>query len=525
MDVELLIRGASVAPGDGPLRRADVAVAGSTILAVADTLEGWAASETIDADGLMLCPGFIDMHAHTALQPFRDPLLTPKVAQGFTTELIHPDGLCPAPVAPERRGDRKAYLAAFEGHGPDEWTWSSLDEYLDELTATRPATTLIPSVGHNAVRDLVVGSEHRPASARELEAMRTEVRRGFEAGARTLSFGMIYMPGTCAPTDELQELAMEAGAVGASIVPHVRNEGELVLESIEEFVGIAERSEASLHLSHLKLIGNVHLLEPLLLLLDEASRRVDFSFDHYPYGAGSTTLAAILPPSAQAGGPIATLERLRSRNERGPIAKAIRGGLPGWENIYGACGPAGILIAHAGSPREDAVGLSLAELGTDPVEAALDLLVETDLDVTMVDHYASESTVRALFAHPAGLVGSDGIFGERPHPRLYGTAARVLGRLAIRDGIISVEDAVARLTARAADRLGLVDRGRIREGLRADLVLLDPEGFIDTATYEDPTQTPPGINRVIIGGRTVMIDGVATGERPGSVLREPSVGS
>ncbi|MFN8205478.1 MAG: hypothetical protein U0S48_23220 [Solirubrobacteraceae bacterium] len=463
------------------------------------------------------------MHAHSALEPFERPALEPKVAQGFTTEVLHPDGLCPAPVAPDRWRERQAYLAAFEGPGPAVWPWSTLAEYLDALAATRPATTLVPSAGHNAIRDLVIGGDHRPASAEELAAMRAEVRTAVEAGARTLSFGMIYMPGVCAPTEELEALAVEAAAAGIPIVPHVRNEADGILESIEEFIGIAERTGAALHLSHLKLIGNADLLEPLLALLDAARERVDFTFDHYPYGAGSTTLSAILPPAAQAGGPAATLARLRAPQERAALAETMRRGLPGWENLYGSCGPDGIVIAHAGAPREDAIGLRLSELGGDPIEAAFDLLVDADLDVTMIDHYASEETVRALFRHPAGLVGSDGLFGEQPHPRLYGTAARVLGRLALRDGVIGVEEAIGRLATRAAQRLGLNDRGSVRERLRADLVLVDPEQLVDTATFADPRRTPPGVRRVIIGGRTAYVDGASTGERAGGVLTDAPV--
>jgi N-acyl-D-amino-acid deacylase len=202
--------------------------------------------------------------------------------------------------------------------------------------------------------------------------------------------------------------------------------------------------------------------------------------------------------------------------------------LPGWENVYKACGAEGIVIAHAANYRAKDVGKTLAEIGEergcDPFVAAMDLLRETGLDVTMINHYATEEIVRIIFRHPLQLVGSDGIFGDRPHPRLYGTAARTLGRYSLKEELIPVEEAVARLTARAADRIGLTDRGRIREGLRADLVLLDPARFIDTATYDDPKQIPKGISRVFVAGRTVCADGAPTGALPGNVLREPLPG-
>lgn len=525
MQVDLLIRGAVVADGDGPRRRADVAVADGRIAAVAERLPVDGAAEVVDAEGQLLCPGFVDMHAHSALEPFSRPGLWPKVAQGFTTELIGPDGLAPAPVEPARQEDRRSYLGSLEGRGPGRWGWSSFAEYLDALDATRPATTLVPSVGHSAVRDYVIGSDNRAPDAAELRRMRDATRKCLEDGARTLSFGMIYLPGLFAATGELEVLAEEAARFGAPLVPHVRNEGAQVLESIEEFVGIARRTGAPLHLSHLKLIGNAQLLDGLLALLDRAAGEVSLSFDQYPYGAGSTVMTALLPAWALEGGAARVLARISDGDARRRIVRDVEDGLPGWENIYAACGAEQITVANAPGVRAADVGKTLArvaeERGTHPMVAALDLLVDERLDVAMVDHYATEETVRAIFRHPLGLVGSDGIFSERPHPRLYGTAARVLGRYALRDGLISVEDAVARLSANAADRLGLADRGRIRTGLRADLVLLDPETFVDVATYDDPCRTAPGVHRVLIAGETVVRDGRPTDARPGGVERAP----
>lgn len=526
MIADLVIRGAQVADGDGPLRVADVAVRDGMIAGVAERLDLPEVAEVLDGDGLMLCPGFIDMHAHSALEPFARPGLEPKVAQGFTTELLHPDGLAPAPVAPGRVNERRAYLRALEGPGPETWDWSTFDEYLEALDATAPATSLVPSVGHGAVRDLVIGAENRPPDESELRAMRAAVRACLEAGARTLSFGMIYLPGLYAATDELEVIAQEAAAAGAPLVPHVRNEAGGVLGAIREFVGVARRTGAPLHLSHLKVVGHAHLLDALLTLLDEAAREVDLTFDQYPYGAGSTVLTALLPPWALEGGPEHVLARLSDRGERARMLHDVEAGLPGWENLYRTCGPEGIVVAQAGSPRADAVGRTLAAIAEDehghPMESALRLLAQTRLDAAMVDHYATEETVRAIFRHPLGLVGSDGIFSTLPHPRLYGTAPRVLGRYALHERLISVEDAVARLTSRAADRLGLADRGRILEGLRADLVLLDPAAFVDAATYDDPCRTPPGVVRVLVGGTAVWADGRPTGACPGGVVRTAS---
>jgi N-acyl-D-aspartate/D-glutamate deacylase len=207
---------------------------------------------------------------------------------------------------------------------------------------------------------------------------------------------------------------------------------------------------------------------------------------------------------------------------RSQVSKDVGEGLPGWENLLGTLGPERIAIANAGG-SPDVVGATLArvasERGVDPTTAVLDLLLECSLDVTMVLHYASEDDVRTIARHRLQLVGSDGIFGPRPHPRVYGTAARFLGRLALREGLVPVDEAVARLTARAADRLGLADRGRIAPGKRADLVLIDPDTYVDTATYDDPHRHPDGVAGVWVAGRCVWRDGRHTGERPGGVLR------
>ena len=437
--------------------------------------------------------------------------------------MINPDGLAPAPVDPARRNERRAYLRPLEGSGPDRWPWSTVAEYLDALDAAAPATSLVASVGHGAVRDFVIGGADRAPSALQLREMRRQVRLGLDAGARMLSFGLVYLPGAYARKKELVAVAREAAAVGAPLVPHVRNEGAGLLDAVREMIEVARTVGAPLHVSHLKSLADERLVEPLLAQLEEASAELDVTFDQYPYGAGSTLLASVLPAWAQEGGASATLGRCVDRETRSRIRRDVAEGLPGWENLLGTLGPARIEIANAAAPNEEVVGSTLAAIaddrGADPVDTALTLLAESALDVTMILHYASDDAVRQIAAHPLQLVGSDGIFGARPHPRLYATAPRFLGRFVLRDGLLPVEEGVARLTGRAADRLGLSDRGRITPGRRADLVLLDPDRYVDTATYADPAHAPPGVEGVWVAGRRVWRDGAPTGERPGGVVR------
>lgn len=499
----LVVRGAEVVPGDGPAFRADVGVEGGRIAAIGPRLEG----EVVDGRGCLLLPGFVDLHAHSALAPWHDPLLEPKLLQGFTTEVINPDGLAPAPVRDVER--RRGYLRALEGDGPPEWPWRTMREYLDALEETRPATTLVPSAAHGAIRDVVVGPERRRATAEELAAMRREVELALEAGARSLSFGLVYLPGAHADTDELVACAEVAAAAGVPLVPHVRNEGHGVLGAVGEMIGVAERTGAPLHVSHLKCLADEALVEPLLVLLDGCD--ADVTFDQYPYGAGSTLLAGLLPAWAQEGGAAETLARVADPAVRERIRADVDGGLPGWENQLGTLGAARI---HVG-------GRSLEERGDGrhPVDTVCELLLETELAASMILHYAGDAAVREVAAHRLQLVGSDGIFGEHPHPRLYGSAPRFLGRFALREGLLPLEEAVARLTARAAARFGLHDRGRIAVGLRADLVLLDPAQYVDTATYDEPRRSPPGVRAVWVAGEEAVRDGRPTGARPGGVLR------
>jgi N-acyl-D-amino-acid deacylase len=497
----LVVRGATVFPGEGEAAAVDVGIADGTIVAVGGELAG----EVVEAHGLWLCPGFIDVHAHTALRSYDDPLLVEVLSQGVTTQVICPDGLAPAPVSPGRWAERRDYLRALEGPGPEEWPWTTFAEYLEALERTRPAISLVPSVGHGAARDTVIGGERRAPAPAELEAMRREVRAGFEAGATNLSFGLVYLPGAHADTDELVAVAEVAAEFGRPIVPHIRNEGDGLLAAVDEMLEVSRRSGASLHLSHLKSFADERLIEPLLEKVEAAG----LSFDQYPYGAGCTLLASLLPAWAQEGGAAATLARLRDPQALARIAHDVEHGLDGWENLLATAGPERILVE----------GVSIAERGSRPVDTVAELLLESELGAQMVMHYASEEAVRAVAQRSSMLLGSDGIFGRHPHPRVAGSAARFLGRYAIREGLVAPEEAIARLTARAADRFGLADRGRIEVGKRADLVLLDPAAYVDTATYQQPLLLADGVVGVWVAGERAWADGAPTGARAGGVVR------
>ncbi|WOP19614.1 N-acyl-D-amino-acid deacylase family protein [Raineyella sp. LH-20] len=528
MEAEIVIRAADVVEATG-VRRADVALEGGLIAAVGTELPIDSAAEVIDGRGLLLVPGFIDLHAHSALHAFDEPQMSAKVGQGFTTELVSLDGLGPAPLSDAVREDRRRYLAALEPSAAAPWDWTSLADYLEALRAAGPTTSMVTCVPHSAVREVVMGGADRRPTDVELREMQDLVAVCCEAGARAVSFGMIYAPGLFADTAELTAIAEVAARYGVPLVPHVRNEASGVLDSIREFVQVAERTGAPLHISHLKLIGSADLFGDLMALLAEAATRISLTVDQYPYGAGSTILAALLPPYAFAGGPAALLDRLSSRTERTRMAYDMMHGLPGWENLFGACGPEHIVITQAAAPRTDEVGLTVAAIaertGDDPAGAVLRLLADTALDVGMIDHYASEQMVRDIYRESGSLVGTDGVFNPHPHPRLHGTAPKLLGRFALEERLVDVPEAVRRMSTEPARVLGLRDRGIIAPGYRADLALLDPASFRDSASYQDPIRLPDGVRRVIVDGHVVWREGRHTGLRPGSVIRTAPVGA
>ncbi|MGW1677347.1 N-acyl-D-amino-acid deacylase family protein [Saccharopolyspora sp. NPDC002376] len=520
MQAELLVTQAEVADETG-VRTADVAVENGVITAVAPRLPVESAGQQVDGTGLLLMPGFIDLHAHSALRPFDDPLLAAKVSQGFTTELICPDGLGPAPLTDATRAGRERYLQGLEPSAAAHWEWRSTGEFLAALGEAHPSTNIVSCVPHSAVRECVMGSVDRKPDAREMAAMRDLVEASLAEGCRAVSFGMIYAPGLYADTEELIGIAEAAAKFGVPLVPHVRNEAAGVIDSIAEFVRVAELTGAALHVSHVKLVGVAHLLADLIDLLSSAQERIRLTFDQYPYGAGSTILSALLPPYAFDGGPEAMLERVRDGRQRDRMARDMHAGLANWENLFAACGPDNIVVTQAAAPRDGDVGKTVAQIaeetGTDPAFAVLDLLADTGLDAAMIDHYSEEEVVKEIFVRSGALVGSDGVFNPHPHPRLYGTAPRVLGRFALREKLITVPEAVTRLSAGPARLLGLGDRGAIAEGRRADLVLIDPARYVDNATYDQPHRTPEGVELVTVGGTPVWSRGHHTGARPGVV--------
>jgi len=525
---DVLIKNARVVDGAGnPWFLADVAIAGDRIVRVSRGLAG-EARLVLDASGLILCPGFIDSHTHSDLRILKHPEDEAKIMQGVTSALLGQDGLSVAPVGDETLDLMKRRVSGLLGTYVTSWTWRTTAEYLTAVEAVEPATNVLMMVPHSSVRAEVVGWENRPAEPHEIDRMKALVSRSMEEGAIAFSTGLIYPPGMYAGPTEMVELLKTAGKYGGFFVVHMRNESDHVMESVREVAGYAKESGVPLHISHLKVGGrrNWGRAVELLCLIDEyRASGLDVTFDQYPYVAGSTMLDATVPPWVHEGGVGKMLLRLQDPKVRDDIRKDQAGtsGLV-WENWPESCGFDRIVVTAVRSEKNRfAEGKTILDissaLGRDPTDVICDLLIEEDDAVTMAIFYGDEQDMRTIMRHSAMIVCSDGIVGGKPHPRVYGTCPRVLGRYVREEKVLTLEEAVRKMTSAPAQRLGLKDRGLIREGQFADIAAFDPATIADTATFAEPNQFPVGVKFVLVNGVLTMKDGALTGARAGKVLR------
>ncbi len=528
--MKILIKNGWIEDGSGKEGFAgDVLIEGDRITAVG-TFAAPADVEVVDASGLVVAPGFIDTHSHSDLAALIEPGLSPKIRQGITTELLGQDGISMAPLPREYIGPWRKNLAGLEGSSDAiDWSYATTERYLAMLEEARPATNLAYLAPHGNVRMEAMGLGNRHASAEELRTMVKVLERELEAGAFGLSTGLIYMPCAYAATEELVALCRAVAKNNGIFVVHQRSEADDILRSTQELLDIAERSGVWLHISHLKVCGrkNWHKLEPMLALLDTAAAGgARISFDQYPYVAGSTMLGVILPPWVHDGGTDKVVERLASPWLRQKMIEDIKNGIPGWDNFIDFAGLEQIFITSvAGARNRDAIGKNLVELGkmrgSDPYNAAFDLLLEEENAVGMVDFYGTEEHVVRIMKHPMQNVCTDGLMGPgKPHPRVYGAFPRVLGKYVREEKALSLAGAVHKMTGKAAEVLGLSDRGLVRAGLAADITIFDQTIVQDKGTYTEPRQFPAGILHVMVNGRWAVRDGAETGARSGCVLRK-----
>lgn len=479
------------------------------------------AKEVVDGEDLYLSPGFIDLHSHSDTSLPEYPLAESRILQGVTTEIGGNCGMSVAPVSadPEKKKQLKDYI------GDLQYSWETIGEYLDTLKEQKLSVNFGTAVGHGTIRLAAMGFDARKPTDEELAEMRRLLRESLKDGAFFMSSGLIYPPGCYADTDELAALSEELVPFGSFYATHMRDEGDHLVEALEEALEIAKRSGAPLQVSHHKCTrksGWQVSCKTTIAMIDRARRQgLDVKVDQYPYNASATTLDSNLSLWAFDGGMEALFERLRNPQTRAKLKEETRlSHLGRWGDIY---------VSYAASEKNAwVVGKNIEEIaeirGVDPEDACFDLILEERGRVNEVNYGMCEEDIEYIMPQPYVMIGSDGEaasmdYPGQPHPRWYGTFPRVISKYCRERKLFPLETAIFKMTGLPANRLGINNRGLIKEGMQADLVLFDFDEIEDTPSFNNPKQPCRGIRRVYVNGVLTARDGVHTGAKAGAILR------
>ncbi len=528
-----------IADGTGKeLFLADVGIIGERIAAIGD-LQAAESRQTIDAAGKIVAPGFIDMHTHSDLSLVYDRRAACKVHDGVTTEIVGNCGIGVAPV----KADKKQLLIDYLGTRMIgtipvklELPWETCGEYFAFVEQQPPAVNLVPLLAHGAVRIAAMGFDKRKPTDAELAEMRALVEQGMDEGAVGLSSGLIYLPGEYAEIPEFAELCKIVAAKGGIYTTHIRNENEGMFEALEEALTVGKESGVPVHISHIKLNSPQvwGRADEVLARIQQANNEGhDTTFDVYPYTAGFTSLSSALPPWVFEGGVHNMMARLKDSDVRGKIIGDMKAGAPG-RKLYSLENEIWDKIVVATVMREDSrhlEGMSIQAIAdargyADPYALVIDLLVEQDGRVLITHHTMAEADLQKFLCHPASIVISDGmglatdgiLSGGKPHPRTFGSRARVFARYVKELGLLSYEEAVKKMTYLPAQRLGLRERGQLAEGFFADVVVINPATVKDCATYDEPKRYSAGFDQVFVNGQLVLNEGQQLAVYPGKVV-------
>jgi len=518
--------------------RADVGISGEMITAIGD-LSAAEAGTVINAEGKAVAPGFIDMHTHSDVSVIYDRKVSSKIHDGVTTEVVGNCGIGVAPVNEDKKDLLIAYLGTrLVGSIPVklELPWNTMDEYLGHIEKNPPAANIVPLLAHGPIRINEMGFSKEHPTTEQMDNMKKEIASGMEAGCVGFSSGLVYMPGEYSTAEELAELCRAVAPYRGFYVTHIRTESSGVFEAIDEAIEIASKGGVPLHVSHLKLAGvDVSGNADALLAVVDTARAggLDMTFDVYPYDTGCTSLGACISPWAFEGGVEKMINRLKDQKVRDRIKNDILNGIEGWQNFAHASGGwQNITIATVFKKEgEKFLGKTIEEAAAmenrDPFTFIFDFLVEQQSRVQILVKMMKEEDIEKIISHPMSMIGSDGMSlstegimsSGKPHPRAFGTRARVLARYVREKKLLSVEEAVKKMTSMPASRLRLDRRGILREGHFADVVIFDPATVEDIATYQDPKQYSRGFETVIVNGKTALQNGMETGVFSGRVLR------
>lgn len=530
---DLLIKNGRIVDGSGRAAYiADLAIKGDRIVSIGKLSQA-TATRTIDAQGLVVAPGFIDMLGQSETYLLIDPRANSKVMMGVTTEITG-EGESIAPINERQIKEQEDFLKRFSL----TIDWRTLDEYFKRLEKQGSGVNLGTFVGATQVREYVIGYDDRPPTSQELDQMKKLVADAMRDGALGLSTSLQYVPARFAKTDELIELAKVAHQYGGIYATHQRSEANTIDASLDEVFEIAQKAQIPVEIWHLKTAykKNWGRMSHVLARIKQArDRGLDVTADIYPYIAGSTSLAACLPPWAQEGGVDKMLARLRDPQTRQRLKKEISEDQTEWENIYlGSGGPSGVLIGSVVNRELDSLqGKRISEIAAeqkkDPLDTVFDLILADHGQTGAIYFMMSEADMRAAMQSPfvsfctdSGSRATDGpLAGSKSHPRGWGSYPRILGRYVRDEKLLSLESAIHKMTGAPAARVGLRDRGVLKEGMFADITIFDPAKVIDKATFESPNQYPVGIEYVLVNGKISVDKGQRTSALSGRVLRGP----
>lgn len=517
---DLIIRGGRIIDGSAsPWYYGDVGIRGERITAIGK-LDQANARRVIEVNGRVVCPGFIDMHTHSDIMLLTNPKHEPKVMQGVTTDLLGLDGLSYAPLSTANLQMMRRYLSGLNGDPDISWNWNSVSEYLGRFDR-RVAINVAYLVPHNALRLEVMGFVDRTATTEELTKMQELMAQGMHEGAVGFSTGLDYCPCRYSNEEELIRICEVVAKYNGVSVWHVRKNDLGFIEAINEVIRIAEKTKVKTHFSHYSVsdLASRGKSTEMLSIVDEAREKgLDVTFDSYPYIAQSTTMIILLPRWVHEGGPDAILERLGQPKTRDKICADIRARDYPWDKYVLSCVPTEKNKTYVGKNLLEAANIA----GKEVAEFVCELLLEERLEVGYLSLLGNEEDIQRIMKHPCHMPGSDGILvGDKPNPRAWGTFARYLGVYSRQLGILSLEEVIRHLTAAPAQCLGLNDRGLLKEGLAADLVVFNPQTVIDKATFDEPKKHPIGIDYVLVNGAVVVDEGKHTGVLNGrALLRE-----
>ena len=529
---DVIIRGGTVYDGTGraPVK-ADVGIRGDRI-AVIGNLSRANAPTIVDAKGLASAPGFINMLSHSETSWFVDSRSMSELLQGVTTQIFGEGSMGPlSDEMKKRRRDSQGDLR----YGVD---WTTLAEYLNVLEKHGISQNVASFIGAATIREHVIGLENKPPTPAQLDQMRELVRREMEAGALGITTALIYPPAFFAKTEELIELCKVAAKYKGKYTAHMRSEGSQLIEAVQETIRISREAGLPVHIYHLKASGEINwpkMDQVIKMIADARKRGVKITADMYMYPAGGTGLDASLPPWVFDGGREAAYKRLQDPATRQKIAEAVRTPTNDWENLYSLAGSPDrlVLASFRNDSLKPLTGKTLGEVakmrGKDPIETIMDLLLEDRSRVGTIYFLMSEDNIKKQLRQPwvsfgsdAASIATEGVFlRSAAHPRAYGNFARLLGKYVRDEKVISLTEAVRRLTSLPAANLGLKDRGLLKSGMFADVVIFDPQTIADRATFENPHQYSVGVRDVFVNGQHVLKNGEHTGAKPGRALWGP----